>query len=72
MTPTQLDDWIVLVNQEGQYSLWPATRPVPLGWRPAACRGTRDECIRYVDAVWVDTRPESLRADLPAQPCDGA
>ncbi|RKT55886.1 MbtH family protein [Saccharothrix australiensis] len=51
----------VLVNDEGQYSLWPAHQPVPAGWVADGKTGTVDECSAHVDSVWTDMRPKSLR-----------
>ena len=54
----------VLVNDEEQYSLWLDGRDVPAGWREAGKRGTRAECLEYVDTVWTDMRPLSLRKQM--------
>jgi MbtH protein len=51
----------VLVNDEEQYSLFPAELPVPGGWRRAEFTGTETECVAFVDRVWTDMRPRSLR-----------
>jgi MbtH protein len=51
----------VVVNQEEQYSLWPADQPVPAGWRATGMRGTARECTAHVREVWTDMRPLSLR-----------
>lgn len=56
----------VLVNDEEQYSLWPAHLTVPAGWRTEGPTGTRDECSAYVDTVWTDMRPKSLREHMDA------
>ncbi|MFJ7217549.1 MULTISPECIES: MbtH family protein [unclassified Amycolatopsis] len=56
----------VLVNDEGQYSLWPADKEVPAGWQPDGTRGTRQECMDHVDEVWTDMRPRSLRERMSA------
>lgn len=56
----------VLVNDEGQYSLWPADHEVPAGWRPDGKTGTKDECAAHVDQVWTDMRPRSLREHMDA------
>jgi MbtH protein len=53
--------YTVVVNHEGQYSLWPADRPPPAGWSEAGKRGSRAECLAFVDEVWTDMRPLSLR-----------
>jgi MbtH protein len=59
-------EYQVLVNEEEQYSLWPATHEVPAGWRPDGFRGTKDECSAHVDEVWTDMRPRSLRERMAA------
>ncbi|MFF5173344.1 MbtH family protein [Micromonospora sp. NPDC000089] len=51
----------VVVNDEEQYSVWPADRPVPDGWRETGHTGTREECLAHIDEVWTDMRPASLR-----------
>lgn len=53
-------EFLVLKNGEGQYSLWPAFREVPDGWTPEGPRGTRRECLDFIESVWVDMRPRSL------------
>ncbi|MCI0158113.1 MbtH family NRPS accessory protein [Leifsonia shinshuensis] len=54
----------VLMNDEEQYSLWPAGREVPAGWHPVGSSGSIDECRSYVEAHWTDMRPLSLRRAL--------
>ncbi|WP_329533005.1 MbtH family protein [Streptomyces sp. NBC_01450] len=51
----------VLVNSEGQHSLWPSFAEVPAGWEPTLTDATRQECLAHVDATWTDMRPASLR-----------
>ncbi len=51
----------VVVNDEEQYSIWPADRANALGWRDAGKTGTKDECLAYIKEVWTDMRPRSLR-----------
>jgi uncharacterized protein YbdZ (MbtH family) len=53
--------YVVVVNHEEQYSIWPADREVPSGWRTVGTPGTREDCLKYVEAVWTDMRPLSLR-----------
>jgi MbtH protein len=55
----------VVVNHEEQYSLWPAGRANPPGWRDAGTRGTREECLAAVARAWTDLRPRSLRPQSP-------
>jgi len=51
----------VLVNHEEQYSLWDAERAIPVGWSAVGPTGTREECLTFVESVWVDMRPLSVR-----------
>jgi MbtH protein len=51
----------VLRNDEEQYSLWPAGLDVPAGWHRTGREGSMEECSAYVDEVWTDMRPRSLR-----------
>ncbi|MFB8240444.1 MbtH family protein [Kitasatospora purpeofusca] len=54
----------VLVNDEGQHSLWPAFAEVPAGWRPVLEGAERQACVDYVEEHWTDLRPKSLQARL--------
>jgi len=54
----------VLVNHEEQYSIWPAGRENPLGWRDAGKNGSRTECLAHIKEVWTDMRPLSLRKKM--------
>jgi MbtH protein len=51
----------VVINHEEQYSIWPADRENPLGWRDAGRTGTRQECLDHINEVWTDMRPLSVR-----------
>ncbi len=53
--------YLVLMNDEEQYSLWPAGKTVPAGWRAVGTEGSEQECLDYVDRTWTDMRPASLR-----------
>ncbi|MFD9739334.1 MbtH family protein [Umezawaea sp. NPDC059074] len=54
----------VLVNEEGQYSLWPMDKEVPAGWASTGKSGSRQFCMDYVDQVWTDMRPRKLREQM--------
>jgi MbtH protein len=56
----------VVVNHEEQYSIWPAHRENPLGWRDGGKSGTKQECLEYIKEVWTDMRPLSLRKKMNA------
>ena len=53
--------YVVVMNHEEQYSIWPAERELPLGWQAAGFSGTKPECLAWIEAVWTDMRPRSLR-----------
>lgn len=57
-------DFLVVVNDEEQYSIWEPGRDIPLGWRDAGFSGTKDECLAHVNEVWTDMRPRSLRESM--------
>ncbi|MCA9526100.1 MAG: MbtH family NRPS accessory protein [Myxococcales bacterium] len=57
----------VVTNHEEVYSIWPTDRPVPLGWRPVGKVGSKAECLAYIEEVWTDMRPLSLRKALEEQ-----
>ena len=69
MSASDQDDTIykVLINHEEQYSLWPADLELPAGWREAGKNGPREVCLAYVNEVWTDMRPLSLRKKKAAQ-----
>jgi len=52
--------YLALVNDEGQYSLWPAFADVPAGWAIAHPQDTREACLNYINEHWTDMRPRSL------------
>ena len=53
--------YLVVVNDEEQYSIWPARREIPAGWRAEGTQGTREECLEHIERVWTDMRPLSIR-----------
>lgn len=54
----------VVVNHEQQYSIWPAHLPDVLGWTKVGKSGSKQECLEYVEQVWTDMRPLSLRLKM--------
>lgn len=51
----------VVVNHEDQYSIWPAHRSNASGWTDVGKTGSKAECLSYIEQVWTDMRPLSLR-----------
>lgn len=52
----------VVLNEEDQYSIWPARRANPAGWRDEGTLGSREECLDHIESVWQDMRPRGVRA----------
>lgn len=53
--------YTVVVNHEEQYSIWPAAKALPAGWREAGKTGEKQECLEWIKTVWTDMRPLSVR-----------
>lgn len=53
--------FVVVRNDEEQYSIWPEGEPIPAGWLALGTTGTKAECLEYITGVWTDLRPKSLR-----------
>lgn len=60
-TETGEQTFVVVLNDELQYSIWRADADVPAGWRAEGTSGTKEECLAHIDRVWTDMRPLSLR-----------
>lgn len=60
-------NYYVVVNHEEQYSIWPEGRDLPLGWETVGESQSKDECLNYIEQVWTDMRPLSLRQAMAAK-----
>jgi uncharacterized protein YbdZ (MbtH family) len=54
----------VVMNHEEQYSIWPESKDIPLGWSHVGKSGNKAECLSYIKEVWTDMRPLSLRKKM--------
>lgn len=72
MSTSILDDdtavFAVVVNHEEQYSIWPADREVPAGWRTQGTPDTRAACLARIAELWTDMRPLGLRERMARTP----
>ncbi|MFI5801337.1 MbtH family protein [Streptomyces sp. NPDC051561] len=50
----------VLVNDEGQHSLWPAAQDAPAGWTVALAATSKQACTDHIESHWTDLRPRSV------------
>jgi MbtH protein len=53
--------YTAVMNHEEQYSIWPADRELPLGWTAVGTPGLKPQVLAYIEEVWTDMRPKSLR-----------
>ncbi len=56
--------YIVVTNDEDQFSIWPAYREVPRGWQVRSCSVNKQTCLDYIRTHWKDMNPRSLREKL--------
>jgi MbtH protein len=54
-------EFAVVINDEERYSIWPAHREPPAGWKRTGFGGHKGACLEHIDLVWTDMRPRSLR-----------
>jgi len=59
--------YLVVINHEEQYSIWPDFKPIPNGWRAVGKQGMKQDCLDYIAEVWTDMRPLSVRKHMEAQ-----
>ncbi|MBI0421287.1 MbtH family NRPS accessory protein [Acinetobacter sp. ACIN00229] len=60
----QQDEYIVVMNEEEQFSIWKADYKVPAGWFIQPMRGSKEDCLEYINIHWTDMRPASLRRQM--------
>jgi MbtH protein len=58
--------FVVLVNDQGQHSLWPAAAQIPAGWSAVCEPNGRQACIEYIGRNWTDMRPRTGADIQPA------
>jgi MbtH protein len=56
----------VLINDEGQHSLWPTFVEVPQGWTIIHKSDSRAACLEFIEKNWTDMRPRSLIESMKA------
>jgi MbtH protein len=64
MNNSDADDlisYLVVINHEEQYSIWPTNQPLPSGWKMTGQNGTRQECLATIGRFWTNMLPLSLR-----------
>ncbi|CAB3787754.1 MbtH family protein [Pararobbsia alpina] len=64
MSETSEEIYIVVVNHEEQYSIWPEYKAIPTGWKTVGKSGPKQGCLDYIKETWIDMRPLSLRRQM--------
>jgi MbtH protein len=59
--------FLVLINEEGQHSLWPEHLDIPGGWERVGPKGDRAACLAWIEEHWTDMRPLSLVREMARQ-----
>lgn len=59
--------YLVVINDEEQYSIWAEDQECPAGWHQVGVSGDKTVCLDYIDRTWTDMRPRSLREHMAAQ-----
>jgi MbtH protein len=57
--------FVVVLNDEEQFSIWPQAKPIPAGWRTYGFEGSKSACLDHIGEVWTDMRPKSVRTCSP-------
>jgi len=60
--------FVIVMNGEEQYSVWPADRELPDGWSAVGAPGAKEHCLEEIERRWVDLRPRSLREAMGSPP----
>jgi len=60
MSEEDNEEYICLINEEEQYSIWFVWKEIPIGWKKVGPKGTKQEVLNYVKEVWTDMRPRVL------------
>lgn len=50
------DQYKVVINHEEQYSIIPADQVLMRGFREIGVKGTKENCLNYIEEVWTDMK----------------
>ena len=59
--------YLVVVSEEGRYSIWPEYKEIPWGWKAEGKQGPKQECLDHIEEVWTDMRPLSLQRHMDGE-----
>ena len=61
ITAQNRGEYKVVINHEEQYSIWPINKKLQRGWQETEIFGNQAKCYEYINEVWTDMRPLSIR-----------
>jgi MbtH protein len=64
MSEISEETFVVVINHEEQYSIWPEYKAIPAGWKPVGKAASKQACLDYINESWTDMRPLSLRRQM--------
>jgi MbtH protein len=62
--PDSETTYLVVLSEEGRYSIWPDYKNIPWGWKAEGTSGPKQVCLDHIDKVWTDMRPLSLQRQM--------
>jgi len=62
--PDSETTYLVVLSEEGRYSIWPDYKNIPWGWKAEGTSGPKQVCLDHIDEVWTDMRPLSLQRQM--------
>jgi MbtH protein len=62
-----MQQFVIVINAEEQYSIWPEHKVIPAGWRHVGEAAGKEACLETIKTLWTDMRPLSLRQHMEAQ-----
>jgi len=45
-------EYAVVKNANGDHSIWPTLRDIPLGWTSLGITGSKDHCLDWIEKNW--------------------
>lgn len=53
------NSFLVVINDDRSYSIWPEELTLPKGWKEVGFRGNKEVCLQYIKDVWTDLSPQN-------------
>jgi MbtH protein len=53
----------VLMDRDAKFSVWPASRTIPVGWKEAGVTALKSECFAYIKSIW-KMRPPRIKRKI--------